>query len=115
MNKIYLLFICILTACSSPVDKVTKSKNTAIQKVIAHNDAHEVQILYTQIDSTKEGAFTFKDNNYHLDNSNYFYPGTMVMLPMAVFASEYIATIPEITIDTPYAISNDSLKNSVAN
>ncbi|TVZ51762.1 serine hydrolase [Dokdonia sp. Hel_I_53] len=115
MNKIYLLLVCILTGCSNPLEKVSRSKNPIIKNVMTNDAIYEVQIIYTEIDTSDTGAIVFKDYSYKLDQNEYFYPASTVMLPMSVFAAEYVESIDKINLDTPYAIAKDSLKNSVAN
>lgn len=113
MNRIYILLICILTGCSNPMQKVTRSKDPLIKKVINNASNHEIQIIYTQIDTSETGGFTFKDYSYKVDENNYFYPASTVKLPMAIFAAEYLENLDSITLDIPYVIVNESLKHSV--
>ena len=59
-----------------------------LQKVNADPKKYRLQIIYTQINRDKEGKPTFKNYNYLVDSSNYFYCASLVKLPCAIVALE---------------------------
>jgi len=61
-----------LGSCTTPIDTVLASDHPAIQKVMDSLENHEVQILYTQIDTTDKGLIEFTDYAFQ-ENSKRFY------------------------------------------
>ena len=99
-----LILICMFTgmiACSkkSPLEKVLHRNKELMQ--IALNPEHEVQILYTSV-NLKDTSFTRYE--FQLDDTKYFYPASVVKMPVAVLAIEKIneisKTYPTIVLDT---------------
>lgn len=110
---VYLLFLCGI-GCSNPIEEALKSKHPAIEKVADSIDKYEVQIIYTQVDSTETGI-RFTDYKYKANPKNYFYPASTVKLPVALLAAEYVSEHPELNLDTPYSIEKDSVPHTIAN
>lgn len=90
------------------------SNKPAIKTVKESILNHEVQIIYTQIDTTDSGVVTFKDYSYQLNSNRYFYPASTVKLPVAILAAEYTDGTNELSLDIPYITSRDTEKHSVA-
>lgn len=108
-------FLFLIIGCSSnPIEGVLGSKHPALKKVMDSLDRYEVQIIYTQIDSAASG-YQFTEYSFQSDPKTYFYPASTVKFPMALLAAEYVAQHPELTIDTPYSIENDSVPHTIAN
>ena len=108
-----IISICIFS-CTTPIDTVLTSEHPAIQKVMDSLDTYEVQIVYTQIDTTSKGLVKFKDYAFQENQKTYFYPASTVKLPIALLASEYVTAHPELDLDTPYISKRDSVLHSVA-
>jgi len=53
---------------------------------VVKNRDHKVQIIYTQINRDKKNRPKFTDYSFNVDKSKYFYPASMVKLPVAVLA-----------------------------
>ncbi len=104
-----------LGSCTTPIDTVLESSDhPAIQKVMDSLENHEVQILYTQIDTTDKGLIEFTDYTFQENRKQYFYPASTVKLPIALLAAEYVNEHPELHLDTPYISTRDSILHSVA-
>ncbi|WP_299212831.1 serine hydrolase [uncultured Dokdonia sp.] len=116
--RISILLGCVssvlVLSCTTPLDSVLTAEHPAIRTVMDSLENHEVQILYTQIDTTDKGLITFKDYVFQENKKNYFYPASTVKLPIALLATEYINTHPEIELDTPYISERDSVLHSVS-
>lgn len=112
----FLLFtFLLLTACTSnPIEQVLSSDHTAITQVMDSLPNHEVQILWTQIDTTDEGTLSFKEHAFQVDKKKYFYPASTVKLPMALLAAEYISEHPPLNLDVNYVSKRDSLIHTVS-
>lgn len=113
LKKLGFSVLLLVMGCSNPVETVLDSKAPAIKQVMAGLDKHELQIIYTQIDSTTSG-YAFTDYEFQVDPKKYFYPASTVKFPVALLAAEYVAKHPELTIDTPYSIEKDSVPHTIA-
>jgi len=114
-NSVFITLIasiCVFS-CTTPIDTVLISDHPAIQKVMDSLEMYEVQILYTQIDTTSKGLVTFKDYAFQENKKSYFYPASSVKLPIALLAAEYVTAHPELDLDTPYISKRDSVLHSV--
>lgn len=112
---ILILLLGLLVSCTTnPVDQVMQSSSPQIAKVRQNLDKHEVQILFTQIDTLDTGALSFTDHDFQLKAKNYFYPASTVKLPMAVLAAEYIAQHPQLNLDVKYVSARDSAVHTIA-
>lgn len=115
MKHIYILLLIILASCENPIHQVVESSNDIIKPIIDNVEKYEVQIIYTQVDTTDNGEITLKDYTYKVDQDSYFYPASTIKLPTAIFAAEYAEKQENISLDTPYVIEGDSKKHSIAN
>lgn len=115
MKHIYILFLILLASCENPIQQVVDSNNDIIKPIIDDISKYEVQIMYTQVDTTENGEITLKDYTYKVDEDAYFYPASTIKLPIAILAAEYLEQQENISLDTPYAIEGDSQKHTVAN
>jgi Beta-lactamase enzyme family len=123
-----LLFCSLLiiwSACKSPKNLVKPSNDTLgtilsswsaqdslAARVLADPD-YEVQIIYTQIDRDAKGNPSFRSYRHNVDSARYFYPASMVKMPLALLALEKINLLrksgyPRLTRETPYRL--DSLR-----
>jgi len=73
--------------------------------IINNPDKYELQVRYTQVDLDKEGKHIFQNHDFFIDPVHYFYPASMVKLPVAVLALEKLELIQnagyKVSIDTP--------------
>jgi hypothetical protein len=78
-----------------------KSDNT-INFVIEKSSLYEPQILYTQVDRDSTGQIHLKTLRFNVNEEEYFYPASMVKLPVALLALQKIneLAIPGITKET---------------
>ncbi len=115
-NFVFLLILLysLCTSCNNPMDDILGSTHSSIQKVIDSIEKHEVQIIYTQIDTTDKGAIQFKDFYFQVKNKNYFYPASTVKLPIVLLAAEYLEKNKRVHLDTPYITRRDTLLHSVS-
>ncbi len=72
-------------------------------------EEHEVQILYTQIDTSATGEVIFTEYTFQLDENRYFYPASTVKLPAAVITMEWLEAQDSLTTSVPYGFKGDSL------
>lgn len=91
-----------------------KSKYPAIKQVADNLKNHEVQIIFTQIDSTKEGTLEFIDYKFQVNEKDYFYPASTVKLPIALLAAEHLAKDSLLNMDVLYTSERDDNLHNVA-
>lgn len=113
-RKLGVLLFLLSVGCSNPIEDILNSSHSAIKKVADSLQNYEVQIIYTQIDSTENG-YVFNDHSFRSTPKNYFYPASTVKSPIVWLAAEYVANHPDLTIDTPYTAERDSLSHTIAN
>lgn len=112
---IFFLFLIIMS-CShttNPIEKVLQSENPKIKKVVENLEAHEVQVLFTEVIPSNNGV-TFKDYSFQENQKHYFYPASSVKFPIAVLALEKINTMPSINRSTSFLVEGDSLKTTIS-
>lgn len=113
------LFACKTTQnrafTSDPLGQILKdlSKDTLAGRVLAKTGDYELQILYTQIDRDATGKPQFTSFQFNVDSTRYFYPASMVKMPLALLALEKInhlkrSGFPRLGRETPYQL--DSLR-----
>jgi hypothetical protein len=78
------------------------------QSVVSHYDRYYLQILYTQIDRDHNNRPHFTHFAFHVNPKLYFYPASLVKLPMAALALEKInrLKIGGLTRRSPMEIDN---------
>ncbi len=114
MARIWFGFILILTVgCSNPIEDVLRSNSNSIAIVMDSLPQYEVQILFTEIDSTENGI-KFTDYSFQTNKNNYFYPASTVKLPVALLAAQYVSNNSELHLDTPYSMQGDSISHNIA-
>jgi hypothetical protein len=92
---IALLVLVIFYQCriSEPDDLLEKlmiGQADSFHEILDHPSEYKVQILYTRINRDKNNQPDFRTFDYHVDPGNYFYPASMVKMPVAFFALERI-------------------------
>ncbi|TVZ22762.1 beta-lactamase family protein [Dokdonia sp. Hel_I_63] len=111
----YWVFIAVIFAsCSNPIETALSSKNELIKTVVSDIKKHEVQILYTQIDTSNTGEMVFTDYEYNVDSNQYFYPASTVKFPVALLAAEFMDVRENLHLDTPYIIGDDDNLHTVS-
>jgi len=111
MNKsiaaLFLLFCfpCFAekTAHADPLRQILSQNNPLFREITANPEKYRVQILYTVIDRDSENFPHLTTYEYAPAGSGYFYPASLVKLPVALLALEKIHTIKSkrVTKDTP--------------
>jgi hypothetical protein len=91
----------------------------AIYKVLYDPRKYRVQIIYTQINRDKKGKPKFKTFGFRNNDQEYFYPASMVKLPVMLLALEKIhrLNIKNLDMNTPlvcHRSSGGSFQTTVA-
>lgn len=111
-----LILTILFVGCGKQSDPLTqlleRSEDPAINKVLEDPSKYELQINYSQIDSTQDGI-RFTDYRYGGKNDAYFYPASTVKLPMALAAADYMRQ-HNLILDTPYLLEGNSIRHTIA-
>lgn len=70
-----------------------KDTTAAIRRVVQHPYKFRVQVAYTQIRKSSEGKAEFASSDFRINDDEYFYPATLVKLPIAALALEKINSL----------------------
>ncbi|MCM4173699.1 hypothetical protein DHD32_19680 [Arenibacter sp. TNZ] len=124
MDKNYIFFLFILTSllfsCSPHTEQpdilkvALSSTNSKIRKVMDSVAQYELQVSYTQIRRIKD-SLVFKDYNYQVNDSNYFYPASTVKILTAVLTMEKLNEMDSLDLHTQFYVEGDSLETTFAN
>lgn len=117
MKRILILFHITVLGCasSSPIKTALNAKDGKIDKVMDDIAAYEVQILYSEVIRDANGKVSFKEDSFHVDDNNYFYPASTVKLPIAILTLEKINENNLIDRNTEFVVESDSIKTTFAN
>jgi hypothetical protein len=104
------------TFAKDPLGEILTTLNrrdTLMHRVLSQANTYEIQIIYTQIDRDAAGNPHFTAYRYGVDSTRYFYPASMVKMPLALLSLEKINNLrrsgyPKLTRNTPYTL--DSLR-----
>ncbi len=120
-----LLLCCLVLAVSAcvpgrripakdtPLDRILTAHAGDFAPILDHPETYEVQIIYTQINRDAAGRPYFTTYRYQVDSTRYFYPASVVKMPVALLALEKINRLrasgyPRIDRNTAYRL--DSLR-----
>ncbi len=117
MKPIKLCWMFLLTSCSHPntqvLEQVLNTENEQIKMVMDNLEAHEVQIMLTKIDNDESGTVRFKEEEFQVDDVDYFYPASTVKFPIALLALEKVNEMPEIDSQTLFYVEGDSVQTTL--
>ena len=100
--------------------------NSTLQPVIEKKDKFRTQIIYSRISKDSKGEIVLTHYSFNANEQSYFYPASLVKLPLSIFAIEKINSLKsqgvtlqsKLSIDSNYtcqksltidALSNDSV------
>ena len=117
---LFCLFATALAACSvhrasrkpNPLEAILAAHTAELDSVL-RRPAYEVQIIYTRIERDAQNRPTFQTWRHNVDSTRYFYPASMVKMPLALLALEKVNHLkrsgyPRLSRNTPYRL--DSLR-----
>ncbi len=88
------------------IGEILKSYPEIFQKILDNPNEYHLQIIYTQIDRDKENKPHFTQYNYQLDPHDYFYPASLVKLPVVALSLEKINRLKTDSIKTNPKLSS---------
>lgn len=95
----------------NPLEIALAAHAADFDSILSKPARYEVQIIYTQIDRDENQRPHFTSWWWNVDSTRYFYPASMVKMPLALLALEKINHLrrdgyPALTKDTPYRIDS---------
>ena len=76
--------------------------------------SYEVQVLFSEVVRDEKGQVSFKEDQFQVNDNNYFYPASSVKLPIAILALEALNETKVLDKYTPYKIEGDSVISTFA-
>lgn len=98
---------------TNPLERILAEHAADFDSLLRQPERYEIQIIYTRIDRDARQQPTFTSYYWNVDSNRYFYPASMVKMPLALLALEKLQALrrdgyPRLDRDTPYRI--DSLR-----
>lgn len=82
-----------LSAQKNTLRLILEKQGPGMDSILTKVDRYQVQIIYTQIDRDANNFPTFRSFTYNLDTNLYYYPASMVKMPVAFLALEKLNQI----------------------
>lgn len=104
----YFLLLSCQEKQMNPIEEIINGEAPKIESIAKNLAAHEVQILYTQINRNEKDEPIFEEFTFQLDDAKYFYPASTAKLPVAVLAIQKIRSLQgagfNISIDDRFVV-----------
>ncbi len=81
------------------IESMMKKNKEKFEPVLSNPGRYRVQIIYTQINRDKQNKPHLKHYAYRLDTQAYFYPASMIKLPLAALALEKLNLIGQAGVN----------------
>ena len=103
-------FSMLQLIAQNPLTTIIEENKAVFGDIFDRPEHYEVQIIYTQINRTKDNTPTFTTFSYGLQEQQYFYPASTVKMPTAFLALEKLNELAIIGLDknTPVRIGAGS-------
>ncbi len=117
MVRLLLIFTFCVLNLSSPAQQKTDAfladllhanKDSVFKTVLQNPDSFRLQVIYTQIDRSKNNQPHFTSYYFNYDPEMYFNPASMVKFPLSILALEKLNTLKQYGIDKYTTIQIDS-------
>ncbi|MEO8760321.1 MAG: serine hydrolase [Bacteroidia bacterium] len=94
---------------SAYLDSLLRAGLPTHQLLLNNPKKYKLQIIYTQITRDKNNKPSFKNFYWNLDSTNFFYPASLVKLPISIMALEKLNTLKKYDIDKNTTMITDSV------
>ncbi len=102
-----MLFGCVNKETRTvDLSSILESDHELIKKVVDKLEAHELQIVFTNLK-------TGETDRFQVNDSNYFYPASTVKFPIAVLALEKVHADTQLQSTTPFYVEGDSVETTI--
>lgn len=123
MYKRYLAsaFLSIIISCGTqekiesgnPLEIVLATNIPNIKRVMDSLQLHAVQIRFTQIER-ENGKASFKEYDFQVDSTRYFYPASTVKFPITLLALAKLNGIEHLDRNTRFYVEGDTIETTFA-
>lgn len=115
--SLLIISVSILSAsCKSadinPIETVLASEHPKIKTVVSNLQNHDVQILFTEVNTSNTGNISFTDYDFQVDKDFYFYPASTVKFPIAILALEKLNESPKYNKDHAFKFKDDDISTT---
>ncbi|HXB40038.1 MAG TPA: serine hydrolase [Bacteroidia bacterium] len=93
---------------SKYLDSLLRKNLSQHAKVFDNPKKYRLQIIYTRITRDKDNKPVFKDYYWRADTNQFFYPASLVKLPVSIMALEKINELKDKSIDRNTPMLTDS-------
>ncbi len=116
MKKILTLLLllfsgALMLAQQNTLTKILNAHKSELSPAIENPAKYEIQIIYTQINRDKNNVPSFKEYDFRLDSSFYFYPASSVKMPASFVALEKINRLKKYGVkkETDFLIDTNNV------
>ncbi len=89
------------------LDSILKS-DSSLQAAIANKDKFRTQIIYSRISKDSKGEIVLTHYSFNANEKSYFYPASLVKLPLSIFAIEKMNGLKSLGVSLESKLSIDS-------
>jgi len=93
---------------SKYLDSLLKTRLPQHAKVFASPKKYKLQLIYTKITRDKDNKPSFRNYYWRADTSQFYYPASLVKLPVSIIALEKLNELKDKGIDRNTAMLTDS-------
>ncbi len=87
-------------------------ENDSVATILKQKDFYKIKIIYTQIDRDKNNFPSFTTYHYNINNEEYFYPASIVKMPIAFLALQRLNEMGDKEINKNTTMLTDSVSQS---
>ncbi|MHB8259883.1 MAG: serine hydrolase [Bacteroidia bacterium] len=112
MSFLILFFICTQGHSQKKsfyLDSLLRAGLPNHTKLLSNPKKYKLQIIYTRIARDKNNSPTFINYYWNVDSNKFFYPASLVKLPLSIMALEKINSLKNYNIDKNTTLITDSV------
>lgn len=104
-----LYFNCFAQKTSRYLDSLLKTGLPQHITALTNHGKYKLQIIYTQITRDKNNKPSFKNYYWRADTAQFYYPASLVKLPVSIMALEKVNELSRYNIDRNTTMITDSV------
>lgn len=114
-NKIAVIFVFLLSFVgfsqkkSMYLDSLLHAGLPTHTKLLSNPKKYRLQIIYTRITRDKDNKPSFKNYYWNTDSTRFFYPASLVKLPVSIMALEKLNSLKQYNINKNTTMITDSV------
>ncbi len=116
MKNIFTFFLILILAFELKAQRnilteILKDRRAELSPAIENPDKYQIQIIYTQINRDAKNVPSFKEYDYRVDSSFYFYPASTVKMPASFLALEKLNKLKKygISKETKFLVDTNNV------